>query len=75
MSTLSVTSVLDGGGWSTSCPGRFNLGKVSRYPLHRRLGVPRNRYALARKISLPLGIDPRTAYPVDCSYTDNVLLQ
>ena len=26
-STLSLTSALDGGGWSTPCPGRFTPGK------------------------------------------------
>jgi hypothetical protein len=26
-STLSLTSVLDGGGWSTPGPGRFTAGK------------------------------------------------
>jgi len=26
-STFSLTSALDGGGWSTRCPGRFTPGK------------------------------------------------
>jgi len=29
--TLSLTSALDGGGWSTPCPGRFTPGKE---PVH-----------------------------------------
>jgi hypothetical protein len=34
---LFLTSVLGGGEWSASCPGRFIPGKQSRYSLHRRL--------------------------------------
>ena len=33
-STLSLTSGLDRGRWSTSLPGRFTYGKTSRYPLY-----------------------------------------
>jgi hypothetical protein len=54
-STLSLTSALDGGGWSTPRRGRFTLGKT-RYPLYRRLGVPQARSGRARKISPPTGI-------------------
>jgi hypothetical protein len=35
-STLSLTSALDVGGWSTPRPGRFTPGKETRYPLYRR---------------------------------------
>ena len=38
MSTLSLTSALDGGGWSMHRPGRFTPGKETRYPIYRRLG-------------------------------------
>jgi hypothetical protein len=41
-STLSVTSALDGGGWSTPWPGRFTPGKT-RYPLYRRLDWSQGR--------------------------------
>jgi hypothetical protein len=34
---LSLTSALDGGGWSTPRPGRFSPGKT-RYPLYTRPG-------------------------------------
>jgi len=30
--TLSLNSALDGGGWSTPCPGRSTSRKESRYP-------------------------------------------
>jgi hypothetical protein len=39
-----LTSVLDGGEWSASCPGRpLPRGKDPRYPLYRRLGGPQGR--------------------------------
>jgi hypothetical protein len=63
-------SALDGGGWSTSRPGRFTPGKESRYPLYRRLGGPQGRSGRVRKISPPLGLDPRTVQPVASRYTD-----
>jgi hypothetical protein len=40
-STYSLTSVLEGGEWSVSCPGRFtHQGKSFWYLLDRRLGEP-----------------------------------
>jgi hypothetical protein len=51
-STLSLTSTLDGGGWSSTRPGRFTPGKT-QYPLYRRLGWPQSRSGRVRKISLP----------------------
>jgi hypothetical protein len=39
-STLTLTSALDGSGWSTPRPNRFTSGKEKRYPLYRRLGGP-----------------------------------
>jgi hypothetical protein len=69
-STLSLTSALDGGGWSTPRPGRFTLEKETRYPLYRRLGGPQGRSGRVRKTSPPTGFDPRTVHPVAISYTD-----
>jgi hypothetical protein len=37
-STLTLTSALDEGGWSTPLPGRFALGKETLHSLYRRLG-------------------------------------
>ena len=68
-STLSSTSALDGGVWSTPLPGRLPLGKT-RYPLYRRLGGPQSRSRQVRKISSPPGFDPRTVQPVASRYTD-----
>jgi hypothetical protein len=55
-STLSLTWALDGSGWSTPRPGRFNPGKEARYPLYRRLGGPRDRSVRVRNISPATGI-------------------
>ena len=44
-------------------------GKI-RYPLYRRLGGPQDRSGRVRKISSPLGFDPRTVQPVVSRYTD-----
>jgi hypothetical protein len=40
------------------------------YPLYRRLGGPQGRSVRMRKISPPLGLDPRTVQPVASRYTD-----
>jgi hypothetical protein len=58
-STLSLTSALDGGGWSTPRLGRFTPGKTP-YPLYRRLGGPQSRSAQVRKTSPPAGFEFRT---------------
>jgi hypothetical protein len=68
---ISLTSALDGGGWSIPRPGRFTPGKETRYPLYRRLGGPQGRSGRVREISLPPpGLDPRTVQPVASRYTD-----
>jgi hypothetical protein len=67
---VSLTSALDWGGRSTRS-GRFTPGKVTWYPLYRRLGGPQGRRSgRVRKISLPAGFDPRTVQPVASRYTD-----
>ena len=68
ISTLSLTSELNWGGWSTPFPGRFNPGKVSRYPIYRRLGVPQGRSGQARKMSFLPGFDPQTVQTVASRY-------
>jgi len=68
--TRFLTSALDGGGWSTTRPDRFTPEKVTRYPLYRRLGGPQGRGGRVRKISPPLGFDPRTVQPVASRYSD-----
>ena len=41
-----------------------------RYPLYRRLGGPQGRSGRLRKISTPLGFDPRIVQPVASRSTD-----
>ena len=67
--TLSLTSALDRGGWSTPCPGRFTPGK-DRYPLYRWLDGLQGRSGHVRKMSPLWGFDPRTVQPVPSRYTD-----
>ena len=50
-STLSLTLVLDEGGWSRPRPGRYAPWKETRYPLYRRLCGPQGRSGRVRKIS------------------------
>ena len=68
--TLSLTSALNEGGWSTPRPGRFTPGKETRYPLYRRLGGPQGRSGRVLKISPPPGFDPWTVQLVASRYTD-----
>ena len=42
----------------------------TRYPLYKMLGGPQSLSGRVRKISLPLGFDPRTVQPVANGYTD-----
>jgi hypothetical protein len=65
-STVSLTSALDEGGWSTPrhAPAALPPGKT-RYPLYRRLGGPQ-----MRKVSSPPGFHPGTVQPIASRYTD-----
>ena len=55
-----------GVGGQHHAPAALPPGKT-RYPLYRRLGGPQGG---SRKISPPLGFDPRTVEPVASRYTD-----
>ena len=72
-STLSLTSALDRGGWSTPRSGRFTPEKT-RCILCRRLGGPQELSGEEWKISPPSRFDPRTFQSpdqaVECCYTD-----
>ena len=70
VSTLSLTSALDGGGWLTTRPDRFTPGKETRYPFYGRLGGPQCQSGRVTKISPALGFDPRTGHPIASRYTD-----
>jgi hypothetical protein len=65
VTTFSLTSALDRGGWLTQRPGRFNLGKETPYPLYTRLGgAPWPVWTGAENLAPPPGFDPRTVKPV-----------
>jgi len=53
-----------------SRPGRSLPPGKTRYPLYRRLGGPQDRSEKVRKISSPLGFDPRTVQLVTSRSTD-----
>ena len=50
-------------------PAALPPGK-NRYPLYIWLGGPQGLSGRVRKISPPLGIEPRTVQPVASRYTD-----
>jgi hypothetical protein len=50
-------------------PAALYHRKKTRYLLYRSLGGPQGRCGQMRKISLPLGSDPRTFLPVASRYT------
>jgi hypothetical protein len=58
---------------SASRPGRFLPPGKTRYPLYWRLGGPQGRSRQVRKISPPLGFDPRAVQLVASRYTNYVL--
>ena len=67
--TLPLTSALDGVDGQRHAPAALPPGKT-RYPLNWRLGGPQGQSGRVRKISSPLGFDPRTVQPVASRYTD-----
>ena len=70
---LTLTSAIDGVGWSTPRPGLFIRGKETRYPLYRRLNWPHGRSERVRKILSPPGFDPLTVQAVASRHTDNAI--
>ena len=70
ISTLSLTSALDGSGCLNPRPNCLTLGKETRYPLYRRLCRCQGQCGRVRKISSPPRFDPRTVQPVASRYTE-----
>lgn len=68
--TLSLTSVLDGGGLSTPHHSYFTPGKETRYPLYKRLDEPQGQFVQVWKISPSPGFDLQTVQPVLNHYSD-----
>ena len=69
LSTLSLTSTLDGVGGQRHDPVTLPSGKT-QYPLCRRHGGPHSLSGQVRKISPPTGFDTRTVQPIASRYTD-----
>ena len=63
-STLSLTSVLDGGGWPESRPGRFTLVKEIQYSFYRTQDGPQGKCWQVQKTSPPPGFAPRSVSPL-----------
>jgi len=68
-STLSLTSALHGGGWSTPRPSRFTPVKDLVLIVYEAEWVPGSFWTGAENLAL-LEFDPRTAQPVVSCYTD-----
>jgi hypothetical protein len=72
-STFSLTSALDGGGWSKPLPVRFTPRKEPG--THCTGGWVGPRVGLDGTENLvPPGFDPRTVQPVASRYTDQDIL-
>jgi len=68
--TLSLTSVLDDGGWSMLRPGRFILKEENRCSWYRRLCGPQGRAEQLPKMSSSPEFHLRNFQPVASHYTD-----
>ena len=69
-STLSLTSAVDGFGWSAPRRKTLYLQKQTLYSLYRTLCEPLHWSTQVRKISFTPGFDPRTVNPLTISYID-----
>jgi hypothetical protein len=66
-----LTTTLEGGEGSVSCPSHSLPPGKTRCPLYRRMGGPQGRSGQVRKISPPPGFNPWTVQPVASRYTSN----
>jgi len=64
-----LTYELEGGGWSTPCPGHLTPGKENWYLLYRRLDEPWGWPEHVQKISPPQGLEPPSTQPIVYRYT------
>jgi len=63
-----MTTALEGGEGSASCPGCSLPPGKTRYPLYRRLGGPQDRAGQVRIISPRPEFDPRAVQSVASRY-------
>ena len=73
-STLSITSALDGGGWSTPRPDRFTPGKHPAPTVQEGGWAPGPVWTGAQNLAPSPEFDPRTVQPVVSRYTDSPTL-
>jgi len=71
-SSVSLTSALDRGGWSTQRPGRFTPRKETRNPLQDTGWASGSVHTGAGSLPPP-GFDPLTIRPVVTRYNDYVI--
>ena len=69
-STLSLTSALNGSGWSTPGSGRFTPGKDEVPTVQEAEWAPGSVWTGAENLAPPPGFDPRTVHPVASRYTE-----
>jgi len=62
-----------GVGGQRHAPAALPPGKT-QYPLYRRLGGPQGQYGQVRKVSPPLGFNPRTVQHIASRYIDCAIL-
>jgi len=65
-----MTTALEGGKGSASCPCWSLPPGKNQYPLYRRMGGPQGLSGQVRKILPPPGFYPRTVQPIASRYTD-----
>jgi hypothetical protein len=64
-----MTAALEGGEWSTACPGHTLAMGKTWYPLYRRLGGPQGWSGQPENFAPP-GFDPQTVQLVVSRYSD-----
>ena len=68
-----LTSVLEVGVWSTSCPSIFTCGMGPWYPSYLRLSATQSQFRQVRRrenLLSPLEFEPWTVQPIGSCYTD-----
>jgi len=73
VSTLSLTSTLDGAGWLTPHSGRFTPREENLVHILQEAEWASGPVWRVRKIWLPTGFEPQTVHPVAIRYTDSAI--
>ena len=70
-STPSLTSALDGGGYSAPCCGRFTPDNDQVPTVQEAGGAPEPIWTGTENLAPQPGFDPRTVQSAECRPTDN----